>query len=199
MSIFEDHHAYHEQTFTDLSVPGEHFTEVDFAHCTFERCVFTECAFARCSFTECHFRGCDLSLATIANARFLDTDFRACKLLGVDWTKIGNTRVAKLLLSVHFDECALNYSSFFGLKLKGSRFATCIAREVDFGDADLTQTNCTGTDFSGSKFLHTNLTRADFRGAMGYAIDPTANTVAKARFSLPDAISLLRGFDVVIE
>jgi fluoroquinolone resistance protein len=117
----------------------------------------------------------------------------------VDWTKAGDAVISKLFLSVHFDDCLLNYAAFFGLTLRRSRFAGCIAREVDFREADLTEAVCTRTDFTGSKFHHTNLTKADFRHATAYTINPATNTVTKARFSLPEAVSLLNGFDIVIE
>lgn len=110
-----------------------------------------------------------------------------------------NAVISKMLLSISFDDCLLSYATFFGMALRRSRFVGCVAREVDFRSADLTEANCTGTDFTGSKFRDTNLTKADFRRATGYAINPAANTIAKARFSLPDAVSLLSGFDIVIE
>jgi hypothetical protein len=36
-------------------------------------------------------------------------------------------------------------------------------------------------------------------GATGYAIDPTANKVKRARFSYPEVTSLLAAFDVIID
>jgi len=48
----------------------------------------------------------------------------------------------------------------------------CVAREVDFGGADLTEGVFTGTDFAGSIFTKTNLTEADFVGALSYNIPP---------------------------
>lgn len=37
---------------------------------------------------------------------------------------------------------------------------------------------------------------ANFIGARNYAIDPTQNTLKKAKFSLPEAMSLLRSLDI---
>ena len=45
----------------------------------------------------------------------------------------------------------------------------------------------------------TTLTGADFRGARGYVIDPRRNRVARAKFSMPDAVGLLHALDVVID
>jgi len=194
-----DGEQYEGARYMRITAEQRDFAGVDFTDCLFDHCVFTECAFARCSFTDCRFVHCDLSIASFVGTRFTDVRFASCKLIGIDWAKAGDSRLSKLSLAVGFDNCLLNYGSFFGLALRRVRLAGCIAREADFRDADLTEAVCTGTDFTGSKFLHTNLTKANFTGATGYAINPTANVVTKARFSLPEAISLLSGFDVVIE
>ncbi len=199
MTVFEDGQQYDSATFTALAAPMQTFSHVDFVGCIFDRCIFTEGAFSHCSFTDCRFVGCDLSLARVPGSRFTDVRFASSKLLGIDWTKGGDAVISKLFLSVHFDDCLLNYATFFGLALRRGRFVGCIAREVDFREADLTEAVCSTSDFTGSKFHHTNLTKADFRHATGYAINPATNTVAKARFSLPDAVSLLSAFDIVIE
>jgi fluoroquinolone resistance protein len=69
---------------------------------------------------------------------------------------------------------------------------------VDFAEADLTLANCTFTDFTNSRFQHTNLTQADFTGATNYTIAPNLNTLKKTKFSLPEAMALLYGLDIVL-
>jgi uncharacterized protein YjbI with pentapeptide repeats len=135
----------------------------------------------------------------VPNARFIDTAFKSCKLLGIDWTTAGDTTVSRLFFSVRFNECILNYDVFFGMPLKRTKFIGCEIHEVDFREADLSEAVCTASDFAGSKFRDTNLAKADFRNATNYVIDPTVNVVKKARFSLPEAVSLLKGFDVRVE
>jgi fluoroquinolone resistance protein len=194
-----DNEQYEGEQFARFVAQERTFSGVDFTACLFDHCAFIECMFYRCAFTDCRFRSCDLSLTKVHGSRFTDVRFAASKLVGIDWTKAGDAVISKLFLSVHFDDCLLSYASFFGLTLPRARFVGCTAREVDFREADLTEADCTGTDFSGSKFHHTNLTKADFRRATDYTIDPTANTIAKARFALPEAVALLSGFDIVIE
>jgi fluoroquinolone resistance protein len=75
----------------------------------------------------------------------------------------------------------------------------CQAFECDFTETDLSHTDLRGSDFKGSTFARTNLGHADLREARNYAIDPTANTIRKARFSLPDALVLLNAFDIEVE
>ena len=47
--------------------------------------------------------------------------------------------------------------------------------------------------------MHTNLSSADFSGAQNYQIDANENTIKKAIFSLPEALSLLSTFDIKIQ
>lgn len=199
MTSIEDDQQYEGEQVARFVAQERRFSGVDFTACVFDHCAFTECTFYRCSFTDCQFRACDLSLAKVHGSRFTDVRFAASKLVGIDWTKAGDAVISKLFLSVHFDDCLLSYASFYGLTLPRARFVGCTAREVDFRSTDLTEADCTGTDFGGSKFHHTNLTKADFRRATANTIDPTANTITKARFSLPEAVALLSGFDIVIE
>ena len=54
------------------------------------------------------------------------------------------------------------------------------------------------TDLSESLFGETDLTGADFREVRNYRIDPRRNTLAGARFSLPEALALLYALDIEI-
>ncbi len=103
-----------------------------------------------------------------------------------------------LLNSVNFVDCDLSYSVFIGLTLRKMIVTKCVAKDVDFAEADLTQADFTYTDLAESQFLHTNLTEADFTHARNYWIDAGLNTLKQARFSLPEAIALLRSMNIVL-
>jgi len=195
--VIEDNRHYERERFASVSEHGRVFSHVSFSDCSFTRCAFLESSFRKCSFINCSFRGCDLSVAKVPNTSFVNCRFVDSKAIGIDWTSAGGVQ-SKLELSLEFEGCNVSYSNFFGLSLARMALKDCIAREVEFGEADLSEGVFTGTDFQGAAFLHTNLTRADFSGARNYAIDPTANTIKGAVFTLPEAVSLLRGFDVVI-
>ncbi len=70
--------------------------------------------------------------------------------------------------------------------------------DVDFRETDLAQANFKGTDLADSLFVATDLTEADLSQARNYRIDPSQNIVKKAKFSLPEAMSLLYGLDIVL-
>jgi uncharacterized protein YjbI with pentapeptide repeats len=199
MPVFEDGRHYQRQRFSGLALPAETFADIEFEGCAFERSVFAGATFSRCRFRDCRFIGCDLSLLKVPNCRFTGVQFTESKLIGVDWTAAGDSETARMLLSLSFDGCVLDYAGFFGLSLREAKLARCTAKEANFTDADLRGADCRGTDFAAAVFLHTNLENANFLGARSYAIDPTANRVRGARFSLPEAISLLSPFGIIIE
>ena len=58
--------------------------------------------------------------------------------------------------------------------------------------------NFEDVDLSGTIFHGCDLSKADFSKAIRYDIDPQANKIKKAKFSLPEAAALLRGFDITI-
>jgi fluoroquinolone resistance protein len=170
---------------------------VDFDTCTFTKCSFHETTFHACKFQHCTFLDCDLSLVNFTDSSFLEVVFKKTNLIGIDWTKTSLSK-KNYLKQVDFFECVLNYSTFVGISLKNTILSRCIAHDVDFSDADLTKTDCKNTDFMNSRFANTNLTEADFTGAINYLISVTNNNIKKARFSLPEALSLLSTLDIIL-
>jgi uncharacterized protein YjbI with pentapeptide repeats len=81
--------------------------------------------------------------------------------------------------------------------------ATCIvACEVhnsDFEKANLSKAILTSSDFLNSTFSNTNLSLADLTDAKNYRIDPNNNNIRKAKFSLPEAITLLDSWNIEIK
>jgi uncharacterized protein YjbI with pentapeptide repeats len=73
-----------------------------------------------------------------------------------------------------------------------------MAADVDFREVDLFQADFAGTDLSESLFSNTNLTEADLSRARNYRIDPGQNVLTQAKFSLPEAMSLLYSLDIVL-
>lgn len=195
----QDGQTYQDRVFRNLSLTRTTLTRIEFDGCTFERCAFAQGALYRCRFTNCRFLNCDLGMVQVTNARFFEVSFTDSKLIGIDWTKAGVSKVDRTLLTVGFEACVLDYCNFSGLSLKNTRMTRCSAKEVEFGQADLSGTDCSGTDFAGSTFLQTNLQKARLVGATNYAIDPRVNKIKGAVLSLPEAVALLTPFEVVLE
>ncbi len=190
--LSDENDSYYQQQFLGLTVTGEWIRSKEFEDCRFERCRFTECTIFECVFLECIFESCLLSAARVPGCAFIDVQFTACKFVGLDWTQASNVR------QLVFSKSTLDYSVFSELKLKNLKLLNCVCKEADFQGADLTDGDFGGTDFERSVFSQTNLTNANFVEARNYSIDPRSNVVKRAKFSLPEAMSLLKNFDVVI-
>jgi len=176
-----------------VSLEGATLRESIFEECTFEGCTIINSRFDHSKFLNCEFKDSVLSAIVPLDSRFLEVAFKSCKVLGMDWTKALEIR------DLSFADCQLNFSNFRFLKLAGLKIAHCQVRDSDFTEADLSGADFRGSDLENTRFFKTNLTGADFQDAVNYGIDVANNTVKKARFSLPEAVALLRGLGITIE
>ena len=191
MSFHEEN--YYQQTFAKLSLSSEAIQAKTFEECIFENSRFINCSFEKSRFLSCRFHGCVISAVNVLSCRFLRPVFRKCKVLGIDWTKV------TFLREPEFYDCQIDLSNFRMLKISKAKIINCEAKEVEFAETDFTGAIFTGTDFEKSRFFKTNLTGADLRGAKNYNIDITNNIIKKAKFSYPEAMSLLNALDITIE
>ena len=175
-------------TFTDKTIK-----DIEFEDCGFTKCIFINCIIDNCRFIDCEFDDCSISAGKLNNSSFINIKFKNSKVMGIDWTK------AKGVRFLDFKNCDISYSNFSYLKLPCFQLVNSISHEVNFGGADLHEAIFTKTDFCKSIFLNTNLVKADFRSAFNYGIDIHANKLKQAKFSLPEAASLLRNLEIEIE
>jgi fluoroquinolone resistance protein len=166
-----------------------------FEDCDFGDCNFQEFDFSQYIFNGCNFDNCNLSLAKVKKAQFNDCKFTNSKLVGVNWTLLN----LGLSFDIEFRNCNLDISDFSGMDLKKLVATSCSFREVYFADCDLSETNLTDSDFSRTTFYRTKLNKADLRKATNYEINISENSIAKAKFSFPEVISLLDSLDIEID
>jgi uncharacterized protein YjbI with pentapeptide repeats len=185
--------SYEDREFGGLSCQDAELSDIEFFRCRFEGCQFLRSGFRGCRFEQCVFERCDLSLLNVTDSQFIGVRFLKTKMLGIDWT------TAALPLSLAFLESIVNHSIFVGLSLQKMEMVQCTAQEVDFTRTNLTRANLTETDLLGSRFADTNLSYADLSKATNYSIHPTMNRLKKTVFSLPEAVSLLSAFDIVLK
>jgi uncharacterized protein YjbI with pentapeptide repeats len=169
-----------DQKFEHLTLTDAELRDKSFYDCEFLHCNFTESRLLNCRFDACRFVDCNLSTAKIKGTAFQEVTFENCKLVGM----------------IAFDACILDGSSFFGLYLQELKLEACHAHDVDFAEADCEHASFIQTDFDNSTFHHTRLAKADFTDALNYAIDVHTNSIAGAKFNLPEAASLLRGLGI---
>ena len=87
------------------------------------------------------------------------------------------------LLEMRFNNCQLDYTSFYKLKLPKLNFTDCSLRDSDFVEADIVGADFSGCDMYGTSFERTNLSKADFRTASNYNLDPSLNKMTGAKFT----------------
>jgi uncharacterized protein YjbI with pentapeptide repeats len=185
--------------YEDRSFSGINAAEVlkiigtEFSGCAFNSCKLFNISFHKCTFEDCEFENCDLASASIKHTTFRGVKFIDTKLTGIQWPD------AAMPLDVDFIRCLLNYSGFIGVDLRNTKMFECQLKEADFTEANLSKADCSYSDFSGARFINTNLTRANFTNATNYSIHPHGNKLCKTKFSLPEVLSLLDVFDIIIE
>jgi uncharacterized protein YjbI with pentapeptide repeats len=187
--------TYEDEKFENLKLDGVKVDGSSFIDCIFEGCSLVETVLQSCRFQRCTFLDCNLSLAEIPASEFGSMRFKRSKLVGIDWTK-AKSNPASLGKPLYFEASSLNHSTFIGLDMQKVQFIECIVHEVDFRETDLTRAQFIQTDLQGSLFMDTILRAAHFHSARNYNIDPVKNDLSGARFSLPEAMSLLYALDI---
>jgi uncharacterized protein YjbI with pentapeptide repeats len=114
----------------------------------------------------------------------LGLHFESCNLFG---------------LSLRFENCSLNHSSFYQTKIKQTTFKKSQLAEVDFTECDLKGSLFDQCDLTGATFENTILEKADLRSSVNYSINPDHNRLKKARFSLSGIPGLLDKYDIQID
>jgi uncharacterized protein YjbI with pentapeptide repeats len=188
---------YADQVFKGVRLRQAEIASSEFHGCTFAQCSFAESIFRRCRFVDCAFQQCDLSLAQVPDSVFSGTRFKDSKIIGVNWAQADWSAI-KLGQPPGFYKSTISHCTFIGLSLRGMVVEECVAKDVDFREADLSKADFAGTDLSESLFIKTNLSEADLSGARNYRIAPGQNELEGARFSLPEAMSLLYNLDIVL-
>jgi fluoroquinolone resistance protein len=189
--------VYSDQVIRDVDLSQSEIASKEFYDCRFVRCSFAETTFRRCRFSNCTFEHCDLGLMRVTGSTFSGTRFEDSKAIGVNWTDASWPK-ARLSCPIGFCRCAISHSTFIGLSLPEIVISDCLARDVDFREANLARADLSHTDLAGSLFSSTDLTEADLSQAKDYNINAGLNVLKGARFSLPEAMSLLRSLDIVL-
>lgn len=179
------------------------FNAEDFSHDSNNSAEFVGCQFigidlstfnfSRLKFLDCTFAECNLSNVSLKSTVMRGVSFKKSKLIGLNWTE------ATTIASCAFSDCIMDYGIFHSMNLKGFSFTDCKMMEVEFSDCQLSKVKITGCMLRGASFNKTNLSEADLRASTEYFIDVRFTNVKKAKFSMPEAMSLLSSLDISIE
>jgi fluoroquinolone resistance protein len=183
-----------DQTFENLSPTAINFSGAEYDHCVFKNCDFSAVNLSSFVFTDCIFMACNLSMAKLTKAAFRGVKFIDCKLLGLSFSVI-NT----IGFSVYFENCVLNHSSFYQIKTKKTVFKQVSLVEVDFTEADVSESVFDDCNLLGAIFEQSTLEKVDFRTAYNYIINPQLNSLKGAKFKLYGLPGLLTAHKIIIE
>lgn len=172
------------QTFDGLDVSTRRIAQKEFFRCTFKNVRAFETTFDKCQFEKCIFDDCDLTRCSLAHSSLHGVEFRACKLLGVNFSHANKN------VEISFNASSLRYAVFDGMALRNTRFTDCQLQEAQFQKSDLVASDFTGSDLTQALFDGCELGGADFSNACGFMLDPKANRVRDAYIS-PDTAAAL--------
>ena len=189
---------YFQQEFTILDLANREVANKEFEACVFANCDFSNTSLKDCWFEDCEFNACNLSNLKVKGNSFANNKMKDTKAIGINWTEIDMPTV-KIYNPVEFYNSNISHSIFIGMDLKEITITECQARNADFRDTDLSKSKLTHTDFLNSHFNNTNLTESDLSFAVNYDINIFNNIIKKAKFSLPEAVSLLSALDIHID
>ena len=185
--------VHRDEAFADLDLKGLELADAEFDGCSFTHGLFSGATLRRVRFSDCRFEGCDFTAARFIGSRLRTASFTSCRAGGANWA------AATALDDLTFVHCLLDNGSFADAKVPRLKLDDCRLRDADFAGADLRSSIFFRCDLKGARFFGADLSSADLRGSFSYEIDPFRTKIKKARFSLPEAVSLLHGLDINLE
>lgn len=188
-----------ETYFADKEIDSEGLSQGalpkgEYDGCTFNQLDLSGADLSGYSFLDCQFNNCNLGNMKLQGTTMKTVAFRDCKLTGLQFTDCH-----PFLFAVSFTDCRLEYASFHGKSMKGTKFIRCDMTEVDFTESDLSSSVFENCALGGSQFNAANLERVDLRTSEGFTIDPRATKLKKAMFRLRGLPGLLAALDIIIE
>jgi fluoroquinolone resistance protein len=185
--------VYDNEKFDGLNLVETSVKGREFQSCSFKKCDLSNSRFLNCKFIDCVFEGCNLSLIKLGASYLNNVAFKDCKLLGINFNECQS-----LLFTVGFNNCLLDYSSFMGRKMPGTRFIRSSLKETTFSEANISGGLFDDCNLAGTIFNRTDLSGADLTTSYNYDIDPEINNIRKAAFSANGIHGLLRKYNLKI-
>lgn len=165
----------------------------EYEKCQFKNCDFSERSLSQFRFIDCEFDNCNLSMCALSGTLLQKVNFIDCKLLGLRFDSCN-----EFSLSLSFEKCVLNHSSFYQLKLRDTKFSQCQLVECDFAETDLNGSIFTNSNLKGAIFDRTNLEKSDLSTAFNFIINPENNHIKSAKFSIAGLAGLLSNHQIII-
>jgi fluoroquinolone resistance protein len=166
----------------------------EFENCTFKKCEGAEVDFSRKVFVDCEFINCNLTGIKLTQTSFKNIQFKSCKLMGLHFFNCN-----PFLLEFNFEECTLDLSSFYGLKIPKTKILNSRLTDVDFTNTDIKGGSFYGSNMASALFDKSNVELCDFRNVENLNLSPNLNQIKKAIFDRQSAMGLLHALNIVIK
>src|ERR1035437_7746831 len=114
------------KTFDKCDFKEKPLEKGEYEACTFTGCDFSNSDLSEIHFSECAFSHCNLSMVRVFGTALRDVTFVECKMLGLRFDTC-----MVFGLAFRFENCTLNYSSFYGINIKKTVFKKCLMQETD--------------------------------------------------------------------
>lgn len=158
-----------DRTITGVLQPDSEIADLDLDGCRFDGAVLERTTWRRCTFDACILTGVNLSMSRLIDVRFSECTMTESKAQAVSWTGLRTSGLADRAIS--FERCRLDYGSFTGVDLRGSRFVGCSLVDADFGESDCRKAQFIDCDLSGARFAGADLREAYIAEVRGLGLD----------------------------
>ncbi len=182
-----------EKKINKIDCKEKNLKKGEYENCDFINCDSANTDLSEIVFTDCEFIGCNLSLAKLTKTAFRECKFKDSKMIGLNFENCN-----EFGLSFVIENCSLNHSSFYKLKIKKTIFKNSQLQETDFTECDLTSSLFDNCDLMRAIFYNTIIEKVDFQTSFNYSFDPEINRIKKSKFSLSGAKGLLSKYDISI-
>ena len=180
--------SFENEVFSGLDLEAADLSHKEFVDCRFTNVKLQTSRWKRAVLEDCVFEGCDLTRIVPAQLGLRGVKYQRCKMLGIDWSGLGEFPV------VSFVECNLSYCSFLSISAQKTVFKDCVMVEATFADADFSKAVFASCQLAGARFQKCNLEQANFAGSRDLLLDPTGNRVKGASIPLESALLLAASF-----
>ncbi|HEX7479225.1 MAG TPA: pentapeptide repeat-containing protein [Polyangiales bacterium] len=184
--------SFEQETWDGLDLGSADLSKKEFVDCTFRSLKLAQCRWNAVRLEDCVFEDCDLTRLSPVQLTLRGVEFRRCKLLGFDWSKVSEHP------DMSFVDCNLSYATFVSLTAHKTRFTRCVLVEASFERSELVAAVFDECQLAGARFDSCNLERASFAGCRDLLLDPARNKLRGASIPLDAAVALAGSFGLQV-
>lgn len=163
----------------------------EFECCTFSDCDFSACHFTGVAFVDCLFERCNFSGTALNHTALRKATFLKCQMKELNFAM-----TEKFIFEVHFKDCTLDFSKFYGIQMNAATFVGCSLIAVDFMGCDLQQVLFDDCDLFRCEFEKADARKCDFTSSRNLSLDPDKTRLKGARIARGDLPGLLKHWDI---